>query len=114
MSVCLSIYSSINLPIYLSISPSFILSYSLYLSAFLAWSTSSMLRSCSPPFSGLYTSVPLMITVCAGRFTPHASVAVHTRTFASHKNAQKGKGWMPKGTRQASWPGVKVRMFDLE
>lgn len=37
--------------------------------------------SCRPPFSGLYTSVPLMITVCAGRLTPHARVAVHTRTY---------------------------------
>ena len=32
------------------------------------------------PFSGLYTCVPLMMTVCAGRFTPHASVAVDTST----------------------------------
>ncbi len=32
------------------------------------------------PFSGLYTWVPLMMTVCAGRFTPHASVAVETST----------------------------------
>lgn len=57
------------------------------------WSTSSMLRSCSPPFSGLYTSVPLMITVCAGRLTPHARVAVHTSTFGVPKTRRNhGKG----------------------
>lgn len=31
-------------------------------------------------FSGLYTWVPLMMTVWAGRLTPHASVAVDTST----------------------------------
>ena len=33
------------------------------------------------PFSGEYTCVPLMMTVCAGRLTPHASVAVLTSTW---------------------------------
>ena len=33
------------------------------------------------PFSGLYTCVPLMMTVCAGRLTPQASVAVDTSTW---------------------------------
>ena len=42
--------------------------------------TSWKLNSSQPPFSGLYICVPLMITVCAGRFTPHASVAVLTST----------------------------------
>ena len=41
---------------------------------------SSGLSSHQRPFSGLYTCVPLMITVCAGRLTPHASVAVLTST----------------------------------
>lgn len=42
--------------------------------------TSSGPSSCQAPFSGLYTCVPLMITICAGRFTPHAKVAVDTNT----------------------------------
>lgn len=63
-------------------------------SSVFTWRTSSMLMSCSPPFSGLYTSVPLMITVCAGRLTPHARVAVQTRTFfrSSICIADSGKG----------------------
>ena len=32
------------------------------------------------PKTGLYTCVPLMITVWAGKFTPQASVAVETKT----------------------------------
>jgi len=32
------------------------------------------------PFSGLYICVPLMITVWAGKFTPHAKVAVEIRS----------------------------------
>lgn len=52
-------------------------------------STSSMLMSCKPPFSGLYTSVPLMITVCAGKLTPHAKVAVHTRTCPCEQKKRK-------------------------
>lgn len=65
----------------------------------LACSTSSMLRSCSPPFSGLYTSVPLMITVCAGRLTPHARVAVHTRTFAIASDAGTQEGRRIEGEK---------------
>mmetsp|Transcript_574 Transcript_574/g.1538 ORF Transcript_574/g.1538 Transcript_574/m.1538 type:complete len:267 (-) Transcript_574:621-1421(-) len=42
--------------------------------------TSSGESSVQRPFSGLYTCVPLMMTVCAGRFTPQARVAVLTST----------------------------------
>ena len=42
--------------------------------------TSRGLSSCQLPLAGLYTWVPLMMTVWAGRFTPHASVAVDTKT----------------------------------
>ena len=45
--------------------------------------TSSIPSSLNPPALGSYSCVPLMITVCAGRFTPHASVAVHTSTFTT-------------------------------
>jgi hypothetical protein len=31
-------------------------------------------------YSGEYTYVPFIITVCAGKFTPHARVAVETNT----------------------------------
>jgi hypothetical protein len=31
-------------------------------------------------YSGEYTYVPFNITVCAGKFTPHARVAVETNT----------------------------------
>ena len=42
--------------------------------------TSSPLSSSQDPLAGLYTWVPLMMTVWAGRLTPHAKVAVDTRT----------------------------------
>lgn len=42
--------------------------------------TSSGDNSVHAPFSGLYISVPFKMTVCAGRLTPHASVAVDTNT----------------------------------
>lgn len=42
--------------------------------------TSNAPNSTQRPFSGLYTCVPFMMTVCAGKFTPHANVAVDTRT----------------------------------
>ena len=43
--------------------------------------TSRGLSSCQLPLAGLYTWVPLIMTVCAGRFTPHAKVAVDTNTY---------------------------------
>ena len=49
--------------------------------------TSSGDSSPQAPFSGLYTWVPLMITVWAGRFTPQASVAVDTSTCSAQKDA---------------------------
>jgi hypothetical protein len=42
--------------------------------------TSNAPNSTQRPFSGLYTCVPFMMTVCAGKFTPQAKVAVDTRT----------------------------------
>jgi hypothetical protein len=45
------------------------------------WLASSP-RSVKPPFWGLYSCVPLMITVWAGRLTPQASVAVQHNTCA--------------------------------
>ena len=42
--------------------------------------TSIIESSVHLPFSGSYTCVPLMITVCAGRLTPQARVAVETST----------------------------------
>ena len=42
---------------------------------------SSAPSSVQRPFSGLYTWVPLMMTVWAGRFTPQARVAVETKTY---------------------------------
>jgi hypothetical protein len=45
------------------------------------YSMSYGLSSTHLPYSGLYIYVPLMITVCAGRFTPQASVAVDTNTL---------------------------------
>ncbi len=33
------------------------------------------------PYSGEYTCVPLMMTVCAGKLTPQAKVAVDTKMF---------------------------------
>lgn len=44
---------------------------------------SSAPSSVQRPFSGLYTWVPLMMTVWAGRFTPQARVAVETKTYGS-------------------------------
>jgi hypothetical protein len=41
--------------------------------------TSRILRSSNPPFSALYTWVPLIMTVWAGRLTPQAKVAVQQR-----------------------------------
>lgn len=49
--------------------------------------TSSMESSRKPPALGSYSCVPLMTTMCAGRFTPHASVAVHTSTCTQHTEA---------------------------
>ena len=46
-------------------------------------STSCGDSSTHADFSGEYICVPLMITVCAGRFTPHASVIVDTSTWIS-------------------------------
>ena len=43
--------------------------------------TSSAPSSTQRPFSGLYTCVPLIMTVCAGRLTPQASVDVDTKTW---------------------------------
>jgi len=43
--------------------------------------TSSAPSSTQRPFSGLYTWVPLIMTVCAGRFTPQARVDVETKTW---------------------------------
>lgn len=48
------------------------------------WLTCKMSRAPSSvhlPFSGLYTCVPLMMTVCAGKLTPQANVAVDTSTW---------------------------------
>ena len=42
--------------------------------------TSRGLSSCQLPLAGLYTWVPLMMTVWAGRLTPQARVAVDTST----------------------------------
>ena len=42
--------------------------------------TSKAPSSVHRPFSGLYTCVPLMMTVWAGKLTPQARVAVETRT----------------------------------
>lgn len=42
---------------------------------------SCKLTSTHLPYSGEYTWVPLIITVWAGRFTPHAKVAVETKIF---------------------------------
>jgi len=50
--------------------------------------TSSGDSSPQAPFSGLYTWVPLMMTVCAGRLTPHASVAVDTSTCNHHRRCE--------------------------
>jgi hypothetical protein len=38
-------------------------------------------NSTQDPFSGEYICVPFSITVCAGKFTPHASVAVDISTY---------------------------------
>ena len=48
-------------------------------------STSKAPNSTQRPFSGLYTCVPFMMTVCAGKFTPQANVAVDTRTCQTEK-----------------------------
>jgi hypothetical protein len=40
----------------------------------------------------LYTCVPLMMTVWAGRFTPHASVAVDTSTYKHTVGGTGGEG----------------------
>ena len=49
-------------------------------------------RSVKPPFCGLYSCVPLMMTVCAGRLTPQASVAVqHSTCSDMARGAGRGK-----------------------
>mmetsp|Transcript_3399 Transcript_3399/g.7067 ORF Transcript_3399/g.7067 Transcript_3399/m.7067 type:complete len:216 (-) Transcript_3399:1040-1687(-) len=68
--------------------------------------TSSTPRSTKAPRDASYTCVPLMMTVCAGRLTPHASVAVQTSTLMSPSPKSRSMSdrsgrsipawWMPK------------------
>jgi len=60
-------------------------------------------RSLKAPFCASYSCVPLMMTVCAGRLTPQASVAVVHSTCAAraaHARARSGPG--------RAWPTARA------
>ena len=61
-------------------------------------------RSVNPPFCGLYSWVPLMITVCAGRLTPQASVAVQHSTCRQAAPQKSGCNTWRNTTQARSLP----------
>lgn len=58
------------------------------------------------PFSGLYTWVPLMMTVWAGRLTPHASVDVDTSTWMC-RSAKRSSISVRSTLKEDNWKEVK-------
>ena len=65
--------------------------------------TSSWLSSSHLARVGLYTSVPLITTVWAGRFTPHARVAVETKTWRCPSEKRSSTRVLSDLLRPAWW-----------